>query len=82
MIRFDSLYVDSVYQSVGIGNISENLSFKFNPKFSYKGFVKMEGSNEEFYYDGAYKVEHECYLIKDTWVKFSDYVGAEYIELK
>ena len=81
IILFDSLYVDSVYQSVGIGNISENLSFKFNPKFSYKGSVKMEGSNEEFYYDGAYKVEHECYLIKDAWVKFSDYVGAEYIEL-
>ena len=46
LIRFDSLYVDSVYQSVGIGNISESLGFKFNPKFSYKGSVKMEGSNE------------------------------------
>ena len=20
---------------------------------------------KEFYYDGAYKVEHECYLVKD-----------------
>ena len=81
LIRFDSLYVDSINQSVGFGTISKNLAFKFNPKFSYKGSVKMEGSTKEFYYDGAYKVEHECYLVNDSWVKFSDYVGVEDIKL-
>ncbi len=81
LIRFDSLYVDSVYQSVGIGTINPDRGFKFNPQFSYKGSVKMEGSMKEFYYDGAFQVQHECYLVKDGWVKFSDYVGVEDIQL-
>ena len=80
-IRFDSLYVDSNYQSVGIGTISLERGFKFNPQFSYKGSVKMEGSMKEFYYEGAFQVKHECYLVKDGWVKFSDYVGVEDIQL-
>ena len=81
LIHFDSLYVDSVYQSVGIGTISSDKEFKFNPQFSYKGSVKMEGSMKEFYYDGSFQVQHECYLVKDGWVKFSGYVGVEDIQL-
>ena len=81
LIQFDSLYVDSLYQSVGIGIISSDRAFKFNPQFSYKGLVKMEGSMKEFYYDGAFQVQHECYLVKDSWVKFSDYVGIKDIQL-
>ena len=81
LIKFDSLYVDSIYQSVGIGTISAERDFKFNPQFSYKGSVKMEGSQKEFYYDGAFQVQHECYLVKDGWVKFNDYVGVEDIQL-
>ena len=37
-----------VYQSVGIGTISSDRGFKFNPQFSYKGSVKMEGSMKDF----------------------------------
>ena len=48
LIRFDTLYVDSAYQTVGIGNISSERGFKFNPQFSYKGSVKMEGSKKSF----------------------------------
>ena len=81
LIKFDSLYVDSIYESVGIGTISAERDFKFNPQFSYKGSVKMEGSQKEFYYDGAFQVQHECYLVKDGWVKFNDYVGVEDIQL-
>ena len=81
LLQFDSLYVDSVYQSVGIGTINLDRGFMFNPQFSYKGSVKMEGSMKEFYYDGAFQVQHECYLVKDGWVKFSDYVGVEDIQL-
>ena len=81
LIRFDTLYVDSAYKTVGIGNISSERGFKFNPQFSYKGSVKMEGSKKEFYYDGAFQVQHECYLVKDGWVKFNDYVGVEDIKL-
>lgn len=81
LIRFDTLYVDSTHQSVGIGKISQDDGFKFNPKFLFKGSVKMEGLMQDFYFDGAFQVQHECYLIKDGWVKFGDYVGVEDIQL-
>ena len=41
----------------------------------------MEGSKKEFLYDGAFKVNHECYLIDETWVQFNDYVGMNEIKL-
>ena len=81
LIQFDTLYVDSSLQSIGMGFISTERNFKFNPQFSYKGSVKMEGSEKEFYYDGAFQVQHECFLIKDGWVKFNDYVGVDEIKL-
>lgn len=81
LIRFDTLYVDSTYQSIGLGEISPEREFKFNPQFSYKGSVRMEGSQKEFYYDGSFQVQHECYLVNDGWVKFNDYVGVDEIKL-
>ena len=81
LIAFDSLYVDSTFQTVGVGALSADVDFKFNPQFSYKGSVMMEGSRKEFYYDGAFQVQHECYLVNDGWVKFNDYVGVEDIQL-
>jgi hypothetical protein len=81
IIQFDTLYVDSTFQSVAFGEISAEREFKFNPQFSYKGSVKMEGSQKEFLYDGSFQVQHECYLVNDGWVKFNDYVGVDEIKL-
>ena len=81
IIQFDTLYVDSSFQSVAFGEILPEREFKFNPQFSYKGSVKMEGSQKEFLYDGSFQVQHECYLVNDGWVKFSDYVGVDEIKL-
>ncbi len=81
IIQFDTLYVDSAFQSVAFGEISAEREFKFNPQFSYKGSVKMEGSQKEFLYDGSFQVQHECYLVNDGWVKFNDYVGVDEIKL-
>lgn len=78
---FDTLYVDPSNQSIGIGQITPEQAFKFNPQFSYKGNVTMQGGNKEFLYDGAFQVLHECYLIDNAWVKFNDYVGMEEIKL-
>ena len=46
IVMFDTLYVDENLQSIGIGDISPERNFKFNPQFSYKGSVKMEGSKK------------------------------------
>ena len=81
VVMFDTLYVDDSQQTIGVGDISPERNFKFNPQFSYKGSVKMEGSKKEFLYDGAFKVNHECYLIDETWVQFNDYVGMNEIKL-
>ena len=80
-VLFDTLYVDNNAQSIGIGEISADRNFKFNPQFSYKGSVKMEGSKKEFLYDGAFQVLHDCFLIDGSWVKFNDYVGMSEIKL-
>ncbi|MGC6428784.1 MAG: hypothetical protein ACON4Y_06095 [Flavobacteriales bacterium] len=80
IIKLDTLFVLDK-QSIGKGVISDNSNFKFNPQFLYKGKFKLEGMRKEFLYTGSYKVKHECSLISNGWVQFSDYVGKEKMEL-
>jgi hypothetical protein len=80
IIEFDSIYVVD-NQSIAKGKISSDNNFKFNPQFLYKGNVKLEGLSKEFLYTGSYKVKHDCNLISNGWVKFSDYVGNEKMRL-
>ena len=79
-IAFDSIYVIE-NQTIAKGIISEEDNFKFNPQFLYKGKVKLEGLSKEFLYTGSYKIKHDCSLISNGWVKFSDYVGKEKMRL-
>jgi hypothetical protein len=80
IITLDTLFVLED-QSIGRGEISADAKFKFNPQFLYKGSVQLEGSRKEFLYTGSYKIKHECNLISNGWVKFSDYVGKEKMKL-
>ena len=75
-IRFTKLLVLED-QTIGEGIIPEENKFAFNPQFGFKGNVRLEGSQKELFYDGAYQVKHECTLIPTAWVKFNAYVGTE-----
>ena len=80
VIKLDTIYVlDN--QTIAKGEISDDDNFKFNPQFLYKGSVQLEGLSKEFLYSGSYKIKHECSLISNGWVKFSDYVGNEKMRL-
>ena len=80
VIELDTIFVlDN--QTIAKGEISENDNFKFNPQFLYKGSVQLEGLSKEFLYTGSYKIKHDCSLISNGWVKFSDYVGNEKMRL-
>ena len=75
-ISFDSLFVDEG-QTIAYGSISKKSNFLFNPQFSYNGYVTLEGNRKEFYFEGGYKVNHECSLVDSDWIKFEDYVGKD-----
>ena len=79
-IRFTKLLVLED-QTIGEGIIPEENKFAFNPQFGFKGNVRLEGSQKELFYDGAYQVKHECTLIPNAWVKFNAYVGTEKMDL-
>jgi hypothetical protein len=79
-IRLTKLYVEEE-QTIGEGLIPEEMNFSFNPQFGFQGSVRLEGTQENLYYEGGYQVRHECALIPKDWVQFKAYVGAEKMEL-
>ena len=79
-LHFTSLYIDEE-QTIGLGKITEEMNFSFNPQFLYKGDVRLEGSQDNLYYHGTYQVQHECSIIENAWVQFSAYVGADEMRL-
>ena len=79
-LNFTSLYIDEE-QTIGLGKITEEMNFSFNPQFSYKGDVRLEGSQENLHYHGTYQVQHECSIIENTWVQFSAYIGDKEMRL-
>ena len=79
-IQLDTLFVIDG-QTVGFGTIDEGSNFSFNQQFGFKGDVRLEGTNIDLYYDGGYKIKHQCSIIENTWVEFSAYVGVENMRL-
>lgn len=80
LIRFNTVSVDSTYQTYAAGNISEDRGFALSPNFEYKGKVLLAASNKELTFTGSTRILHECDTeIPRTWFNFSAEIDPEEI---
>jgi len=70
-IRFNSVNVDSSYQTYAKGSISDDRGFTLSPYFEYKGDVRLEASNKDLTFSGYSRLRHQCYeAIPLEWFRF------------
>ncbi len=77
-VRFNTIGVDSSYQTYAKGNISDNRGFTLSPYFDFKGSVNLEASNKELTFGGYTRITHQCDAsIPLSWCKFKAALDPE-----
>ncbi len=75
---FNHIAPDSVGVITGKATVAE-IPFYLNPFFDFIGDIFFYSNSISFFYDGAFKIKHECAGVEPHWVKFSGEVDKSNI---
>ena len=78
-IYLHSINVDTTGQTIGVGDISDTVTFTLSPHFAFKGGVKLYGSKENLVFDGVTQINHNCESIPRPWIKFEAEIDPDQI---
>lgn len=82
ILMFNTVAVDSSFQTFGKGDISEERGFTLSPNFDYKGTVRMNASDKELAFKGYSRIKHACdAAIPLTWFDFSAKIDPEDVQI-
>ncbi|PKQ64329.1 hypothetical protein BZG02_05800 [Labilibaculum filiforme] len=76
---FDVIDVDSLGQTIAMGNLPEEESFSLSPDFDYKGKVKLEAREKSLFFNGQTKIHNHCESIDDNWLEFNSQIDPKEI---
>lgn len=76
-IYFHEVDVDTALQTYAIGEIKEAMNFSLNPKFMYKGDVKLSAPQEHLFFEGFVKLQHNHYAVATDWFNLSEEVNPK-----
>ncbi|MFM9027864.1 MAG: hypothetical protein ACKOQ6_07690, partial [Bacteroidota bacterium] len=69
--HFDNVRVDTSYQTVASGELSDVEGFPLSDHFLFKGTVNLMASHRYLNFSGYTKPAFQCELIGKNWIKFS-----------
>jgi len=78
-IYLHNISVDSTGQTIGNGNIADEVDFMLSPNFAFDGRVKLYGSKRFLVFDGATKINHDCEALGRNWIAFESEVDPNEI---
>ncbi len=81
MIKMESINIDSVFQTVAFGKISEADTFKFSPQFDFYGGVKVNAANPFLTFKGATRIVHNCDKFSRSWLAFQSEIDPKNIQI-
>lgn len=77
-IRFNSVGVDSSFQTYAKGDIDSTRGFTLSPYFEYRGAVRLEAANKSLTFNGYSRLRHQCSsAIPLSWFKFKSVVDPD-----
>ncbi|WP_321316995.1 hypothetical protein [Labilibaculum sp.] len=76
---FDVIDVDSLGQTIAMGNLPEEKSFSLSPDFDYKGKVRLEAREKSLFFHGQTKIHNKCESIGDKWLDFNSQIDPKEI---
>lgn len=81
IIYFENIGLDTAYQTVAKGLISQDAGFKLSNKFDFYGGVELYASKPFLTFDGATRINHECNQFARNWLKFRTDVDPNNIQI-
>ncbi len=79
-IHFTNIRVDTTYQTVASGDISEAQLFKLSPQFMYKGKASIAAGRKGIFFDGGAKLVHNCKQHK-PWISFEGEIDPANVQV-
>jgi hypothetical protein len=76
-INFSLIAVDSTEQTFAKGDILNIDNFSLSPAFKYRGKVFLEARRKLMLFKGYTKIDHECTVINEHWLRFKDEINPD-----
>lgn len=73
-ISFETIEVDSGRHTVAQGKIPEDMKFKLNQYFDYRGDVILKAQDKGLFFNGSTRILSKCEDIERNWLAFSGQV--------
>lgn len=80
-IEMYRIYVDSSFQTVGIGKIEQTQDFKLSERFNYYGEVKVIATDPTINFNGATQINHDCKAFTRSWMAFEAPIDPKNIQI-
>lgn len=81
LLKMDRVFLDTSYQTVAVGNIAQEKSFKLSPQFEYYGTITMKASTPKLSFEGATKIIHNCDAFSKNWMSFNAEIDPKNIQI-
>jgi len=81
LIHFDKVNLDTAYQTVATGKITQDKQFKLSAQFDFYGSVNLKASSQFLDFDGATRINHDCNQFAKNWMKFRADIDPNNIQI-
>ncbi|MEO0311342.1 MAG: hypothetical protein RIQ89_999, partial [Bacteroidota bacterium] len=71
LIKFDNIRVDTSFQTIASGELTDTAGFPLSNKFLFKGTASLAAANQFLTFSGFAKPDFACEKIDRQWIKFS-----------
>lgn len=79
IIRFDSIWVEKGDITHAEGRLEQTNDFSLSPNFGFRGKVNLVGNNQLLTFTGFVKINHNCPLVTNDYVRFSAEINPKQI---
>lgn len=80
-IHFSRLKVDTSFQTIAEGQISDSAKFLLSPEFAFKGEVHLRSKERHLEFDGGFHPVTDCISQKPEWIKFSSSINPSRVQI-
>jgi hypothetical protein len=73
--------VDRKGNTFALASIPDSLNFKLNRYFDFAGNMELHAEKKPIYFEGGYRLRHECYKVRQEWIKINAELDPKKIQI-
>ncbi len=80
-VKMSKIGLDSSFQTVAVGEITENQGFKLSDQFEYYGKMIVSAASPSVRFQGATRLNHNCNKFERNWLAFDTQIDPKNIQI-